>query len=61
MKRLLFIFITFIFALILWISVGVKSVQYDLYLPKSVLDISTPLNVTIDVDFLKSLNPANGQ
>lgn len=51
----------FIFTLLLWVSLGVNSVHRNTYVSSTILDIASPMNVTIDIDFLKSLNPAYGQ
>jgi hypothetical protein len=45
----------------LWSVIGMKKVNKADYIPQTVLDISNPLNVTIDVEFIKGLNPANGK
>jgi len=61
MKNLVITLITFLVVLTLWSVVGMKKVNKNDYISQTVLDMSKPLNVTIDVDFIKSLNPANGK
>lgn len=60
MKEFLITLATFIFVLLLWIGLGVRGVHKNAYISSTTLDIATPINVTIDVDFLESLNPAYG-
>lgn len=61
MKKLVITFMIFSAALALWAMVGMKKVNKSDYVPQTVLDISNPLNVTIDTEFIKGLNPANGK
>ena len=60
MKKFLITVGTFIFVVLLWIGLGVRTVHKPTYISSATLDISSPIDVTIDVDFLKSLNPAYG-
>lgn len=61
MKAFLTTLITFIIVLLLWSVIGMKSINKTDYISPTVLDMAKPLNVTIDVDFIKGLNPANGK
>ena len=61
MKNLVITLITFLVVLTLWSVVGMKKVNKTDYISQAVLDISKPLNVTIDVEFIKGLNPAYGK
>jgi hypothetical protein len=61
MKKFLITLVIFIIILGLWSVIGMKKVNKADYIPQTVLDISNPLNVTIDVEFIKGLNPANGK
>ncbi|MFC1700317.1 hypothetical protein ACFLZ4_01575 [Patescibacteria group bacterium] len=60
MKKFLITVATFIFVILLWIGLGVRSVHKTAYISSATLDIASPMDVTIDVDFIKSLNPAYG-
>ena len=60
-KKLLITLGVFIVTTLLWISLGVNPVHRNTYVPSTVLDIASPMNVTIDVDFLKSLRSAYEQ
>jgi len=54
--------IIFLIVLLFWALFGMKKSDRGFFLPSTVLDKTTPLNVNIDVDFIKSLkNPANGK
>lgn len=61
MKTFLLIFTLSLSTLAIWSLIGMKSVNKDDYISPITLDISKPLDVTINVDFIKGLNPANGQ
>jgi hypothetical protein len=61
MKNLVITVVVFLIALILWSVVGMKKVNKTDYISQTVLDMSKPLGVTIDVEFIKGLNPANGK
>jgi len=61
MKTFLIIFTLAFTTLVIWSFIGMKSVNKDDYISPITLDISKPLDVTINVDFIKGLNPANGQ
>ncbi len=51
----------FITVLLVWLVIGVKKIDRDVFLPSTVLDKATPLNAIIDIDFINNLkNPANG-
>jgi len=60
-KRFFITLSIFIVTILLWISLGVNPVHRNTYVPSAILDITSPMNVTIDIDFLKSLNPAYEQ
>jgi hypothetical protein len=60
-KKFVITFTLFIAVLVLWSVIGMKKVNKTDYIPQTVLDISKPLNVSIDVEFIKGLNPANGK
>ena len=61
MKKFIVTFASFLLALLLWAVVGMKRVDNGLFLSKTVLDSATPLDVNIDVEFIKGLNPAYGK
>jgi len=48
-------------SMILWTVIGVKRVDKNSFLSSSTLDMSYPLNVSIDVEFINKLNPAYGK
>ena len=51
----------FITGLLVWLVIGMKKIDRDVFLPSTVLDKATPLNAIIDIDFINNLkNPANG-
>ena len=49
------------FALSLLLKVGARSFDRSTYIDQKVLDMASPLNVSIDVEFLSKLNPAYEQ
>lgn len=61
MKRLLITFIFFAGAGIFWYSSGTQKLGRDKYVNKNILDMSRPLDVTIDIEFLQELKPAYEQ
>ncbi|NMB91751.1 hypothetical protein GYA37_02800 [candidate division WWE3 bacterium] len=61
MKDFIKILIAFITVLLLWAAIGVKKLDRNNFLSSSTLDMSRPLNVTIDVEFINKLNPAYGK
>lgn len=61
MKNLVITIAVFLIALVLWSTIGMKKVNKTDYISQTVLDMSKPLDVTIDVEFIKGLNPANGK
>lgn len=61
MKRLLITTAIFISALLFWMSVGTQHLNRDTYLTQNILDMSRPVDVSIDIDFLKGLGPAYEQ
>lgn len=61
MKKFVTTLVIFLTALLLWSVIGMKKVNKTDYISQTVLDTSKPLNVTIDVEFIKGLNPANGK
>lgn len=51
----------FITVLLVWLVIGMKKIDRDVFLPSTVLDKAIPLDVIIDIEFIKNLkNPANG-
>lgn len=60
MKNFLITLGALIVVVLLWIGLGVRGVHKNTYIPSAVLDTASPMNVTIDVEFLRSLNPAYG-
>jgi hypothetical protein len=58
-----FIKTTFILivVLVLWTLIGVKKADRNIFLSSATLDMSRPLNVTIDTEFINNLNPAYGK
>lgn len=64
MKRLLITTLFFLAAVVYWAFSGNQHVDRDKYITQNILDISRPLNVTIDiedVEFLQNLKPAYEQ
>lgn len=61
MKKFLITLGIFLTVLLMWLVIGMKRSDRDVFLPPSLLDKATPLDVNIDVEFIKSLkNPAYG-
>ncbi|GIW69261.1 MAG: hypothetical protein KatS3mg101_0008 [Patescibacteria group bacterium] len=58
MKRLIITFIFFTVAGMLWFISGSQKLDKDKYLNQNILDMSRPLDVTIDIEFLRELKPA---
>ena len=61
MKRLLITVLVFSVALVFWFFQGNQSVDRNKYITQNILDMSRPINVTIDIEFLKTLRPAYEQ
>jgi len=61
MKDLVKTFLIVIVVLLLWAVIGVKKADKSVFLSSTTLDMARPLNVTIDVEFIKGLNPAYGK
>ncbi len=61
MKDFIKVTITLIVVFLLWTIIGVKKADRTIYLSSSTLDMSRPLNVTIDTEFINKLNPAYGK
>lgn len=61
MKKFIITLALFLIVLALWWIIGMKKVNKTDYVSQTVLDMSKPLDVTIDVEFIKGLNPANGK
>lgn len=61
MKDFIKTVVILIVVLLLWTSIGVKRADRNIYLSSTTLDMSRPLNVTIDVEFINKLNPAYGK
>ena len=59
MKHLVAIISLFIVATALFVLSGFSDFSKEKYLDQKVLELSTPLDVKIDVVFLKSLKPAD--
>ncbi|KKT10468.1 MAG: hypothetical protein UV90_C0005G0115 [candidate division WWE3 bacterium GW2011_GWA2_43_24] len=58
MKRLLITTAFFVVAGGFWIFFGDQNVNRDKYITQNILDMSRPIDVTIDIEFLRSLKPA---
>ncbi|OGC59491.1 hypothetical protein A2380_02470 [candidate division WWE3 bacterium RIFOXYB1_FULL_43_24] len=61
MKRLFITSLFFTLATFLWLILGNQAVNRDKYITQNILDMSRPLDVTIDIEFLHSLKPAYEQ
>ena len=61
MKRLLITAVFFVVAGGFWILSGNQNVNRDKYITQNILDMSRPIDVTIDIEFLRSLKPAYEQ
>ncbi|AHB40590.1 TPA: hypothetical protein DHW62_02620 [candidate division WWE3 bacterium] len=61
MKRLLITTAFFVVAGGFWIFFGDQNVNRDKYITQNILDMSRPIDVTIDIEFLRSLKPAYEQ
>lgn len=61
MKRFVITLLIFLIVLLIWTTVGMKKVNKNDYISQTVLDMSAPLNVNIDTEFIKGLNPANAK
>lgn len=59
MKHILILSSLVILSLFLFFTFDSLNFSRDKYVSKKVLELSTPLNVTIDVEFLKSLDSAH--
>ena len=58
MKELFFIISTLVITLIIWFGVGVKEAKNRQYVSDEILELSMPINGTIDAGFLDRLQPA---
>ena len=58
MKKLIATTILILLTCVLWVMSKPLSYVEETYYSKSVLDMSLPLNVNIDIDLVKSLDPA---
>ena len=61
MKNFIKTLLIFLVVLLLWAVIGVKKADKSFFLSSATLDMASPLNVTIDVEFIKGLNPAYGK
>lgn len=62
MKKFVITLVIFSVVLLMWVLLGMKSPDRGFFLPSTVLDRATPLNVNIDIDFIRSLkDPAYGK
>ena len=62
MKKFVKTLVIFIVVILLWLLIGMKKSDRDYFLSKAVLDRSAPLDVNIDIEFIKGLkNPAYGK
>ncbi|EKD95154.1 MAG: hypothetical protein ACD_25C00050G0005 [uncultured bacterium] len=61
MKRLLITTVFFVIAGGFWFFAGNQNVNRDKYITQNILDMSRPIDVTIDIEFLQSLKPAYEQ
>lgn len=58
MKVFIPVILCFSVALFLWIDSAEWSFSQEDYLPEKVLELSYPIDVTIDVELLRDLGPA---
>ena len=58
MKNFIKTFVIFSLVLLLWAVIGGKKADRNYFLSSSTLDMARPLNVTIDVEFIRGLIPA---
>jgi hypothetical protein len=61
MKKLLLLAAVTLIGLAILFKVGLASFDKTTYIDQNVLDMASPLNVSIDIEFLKKLNPAYEQ
>ena len=61
MKKLLLLTTISLIGLAILFKVGLIPFDKTTYIDQNVLDMASPLNVSIDVEFLKKLNPAYEQ
>lgn len=62
MKKFIKTLIIFLVVILLWLLIGMKKSDRNYFLSKAVLDRSAPLDVNIDIEFIKGLkNPAYGK
>ena len=61
MKVFIPVVIAFSLAVFLWMDSEMRDFSREKYLPEKVLELSHPINVKIDVDLLRNLNPAYEQ
>jgi hypothetical protein len=54
--------VIFFVVILIWLIIGMKKSDKSYFLPKDALDRASPLNVNIDIEFIKGLkNPAYGK
>jgi hypothetical protein len=61
MKAFIFLFTLTVVAVLFSLVVKTTPFTKELYLNEKILDITRPLDVSIDIEFLKELNPAYEQ
>jgi hypothetical protein len=62
MKNFIVTLAVFTVVLLMWMILGMRKSDKEIFLPSIVLDRATPLNVNIDIDFIRSLkDPAYGK
>lgn len=61
MKKFIKTFVIFLAVLLLWARAGIKKADRNYFLPSSTLDMARPLDVTIDVEFIRGLFSAYGK
>ncbi len=61
MKHIAIILIISIIGILVWVLSDFRSFSKNDYLDKKVLDMASPVNVTIDTGFLEKLNSAYEQ
>jgi hypothetical protein len=62
MRKFIVTLLIFSVVLMIWAIIGMRNPDENLFLPSTVLDRSTPLDVNIDIEFIKSLkSPAYGK
>jgi len=61
MKHFFILLILTTAGVILWFCLDIRTYTKSVYLDEKVLDMASPLNVNIDIEFLRKLDPAYEQ